>query len=126
MSSILHFLRQALVPALSLWLLATPSHATPVFEPVQGFVRSPENPQAKLIQASDGDFYGTTANGGTSGYGTVFKMTATGTLTTLVNFNSTNGSRPQAGLLQGSDGNFYGTTREGGSSGYGTVSFASG
>ena len=55
------------------------------------------------------------------GYGTVFKVTTNGTLTTLVSFNGTNGANPYAALTLGNDGNFYGTTSEGGSSGYGTV-----
>ncbi len=79
------------------------------------------DPQAGLIQGKDGNFYGTTVNGGSSGRGTVFKLTPEGALTTLVNFNGTNGANPLAGLTQGSDGNFYGTTTNGGSVGAGTV-----
>jgi uncharacterized repeat protein (TIGR03803 family) len=83
------------------------------------------NPQAGLIQGSDGNFYGTTFYGGINGDGTVFKVTPSGVLTTLVNFTGTSGSNvganPQAGLIQGSDGNFYGTTFGGGTSGFGTV-----
>jgi uncharacterized repeat protein (TIGR03803 family) len=78
-----------------------------------------------LVQASDGNFYGTTAGGGGSssltGGGTVFKMTPTGTLTTIVSFNGANGCSPQAPLIQGTDGNFYGTTTYGGPNGGGTV-----
>ncbi len=70
---------------------------------------------------SDGNFYGITSFGGSNGKGTVFKITPTNTITTLVNFNSTNGSFPKAGLIQGSDRNFYGTTNRGGSSDFGTV-----
>jgi uncharacterized repeat protein (TIGR03803 family) len=78
-------------------------------------------PQASLTLGTDGNFYGTTYEGGSSGVGTVFKMTTNGNLTTLVNFNSTNGEYPEAGLTLGTDGNFYGTTYQGGSGGYGTV-----
>ena len=78
-----------------------------------------------LIQGSDGNFYGTTASGGANLDGTVFKMTPSGTLTTLVNFTydgATNrGSGPDAGLIQGRDGNFYGTTYYGGANGEGAV-----
>ena len=74
-----------------------------------------------LIQASDGNFYGTTYQGGASGNGTVFKMDAAGTLTTLHSFNRSDGSGPYAALIQASDGSFYGTTQYGGASGYGTV-----
>ena len=78
-----------------------------------------------LIQGKDGNFYGTTGGGGASFYGTVFKMTSAGAMTTLVEFtgNGTNrnGSRPMAALVQGTDGNLYGTTSEGGDGSRGTV-----
>lgn len=77
---------------------------------------------AGLVQGSDRNFYGTTVRGGTNGgFGTVFKMTTNGTLTTLVSFDGSNGASPEAGLVQGNDGNFYGTTSGGGCCGYGTV-----
>jgi uncharacterized repeat protein (TIGR03803 family) len=78
-------------------------------------------PYAGLIQASDGNFYGTTLGGGTNHNGTVFKITPTGTLTTLHRFVHTDGFAPSAGLVQATDGNFYGTTSEGGANGHGTV-----
>ncbi|HTB81291.1 MAG TPA: choice-of-anchor tandem repeat GloVer-containing protein [Opitutaceae bacterium] len=78
-------------------------------------------PVAGLVQGSDGNFYGMTSEGGSSNDGTVFKVTPTGVLTTLVSFNGTNGADPEAGLVQGSDGNFYGTTESGGSASDGTV-----
>ena len=68
-------------------------------------------PYSGLIQASDGNFYGTTANGGAyRDYGTVFKMTPGGELTTLYSFGPTGGNYPRGPLIEGSDGNFYGTT----------------
>lgn len=67
-----------------------------------------------LIQGTDGNLYGVTGGGGTAGgYGTVFKMTTTGTLTTLHSFDLTDGAGPE-GVVQASDGNFYGTTNGGG------------
>lgn len=83
--------------------------------------------QAGLIQGTDGNFYGTTINGGSHGteYGTVFRLTPGGTLTTLYNFCDVglceDGKQPQAGVIQASDGNFYGTTLAGGSLSDGTV-----
>ena len=81
-----------------------------------------------LVQGADGNFYGTTTEGGTNGDGAVFSLTTNGTLTTLFSFEGTNGSFPSATLIQGGDGNFYGTTTYGGvgydglySSGNGTV-----
>jgi uncharacterized repeat protein (TIGR03803 family) len=67
-----------------------------------------------LIQATNGNFYGTTTFGGANGEGTVFEITSSGTLTTLASFNGTDGADPEAGLIQASDGNFYGTTSRGG------------
>lgn len=75
------------------------------------------------IQASDGNLYGTTAVGGTSGVGTIFRLTLSGTETILHAFagGTSDGSSPYAGVIEGSDGNFYGTTQTGGASGQGTV-----
>jgi uncharacterized repeat protein (TIGR03803 family) len=79
-------------------------------------------PYAGVIQAADGNFYGTTAGDGQFGDGTVFKITTNGTLTTIHSFaGSSDGSFPSAGLIQGGDGNLYGTTAYGGASNDGTV-----
>jgi len=90
-----------------------------------GFCLDGSNPSASLIQASDGNFYGTTTNGGGDMhlYGTVFKITPSGTLTTLHSFDciSGEGSYPSAGLVQASNGNFYGTTASGCANSYGIV-----
>jgi len=80
------------------------------------------NPVAALIQGDDGNFYGTTGYGGTSGQGTVFKLTPTGIETVLYSFaGSSDGRSPVGSLIQGSDGNFYGTTTLGGADGAGIV-----
>jgi uncharacterized repeat protein (TIGR03803 family) len=67
-----------------------------------------------LIQASNGDFYGTTIQGGTSYAGTFYKITPGGTLTSLASFAWTNGAQPAGSLAQASNGNFYGSTTQGG------------
>ncbi len=75
------------------------------------------NSVSSLIEASDGNFYGTAKLGGGTahpGFGSVFKITPTGTLTVLHSFNGTDGEMPLGALLQASDGNFYGTTFFGG------------
>jgi len=75
------------------------------------------NPVAGLIQGTDGDFYGTTYNGGSNGNGTVFKITAEGAFTAMYSFtNGADGANPIGGLVQGTDGNFYGTASAGGTS----------
>ena len=79
-------------------------------------------PIGALLQASDGNFYGTTYWGGTNNCGTVFKLAADGTITTLWSFGSgSDGQFPNGGLIQAPDGSFYGTTPSGGTTGYGTV-----
>ncbi len=78
-------------------------------------------PASGLVQATDGNFYGTAANGGANNNGTVFKITPSGTLTTLHRFSGTDGATPWGGLAQGIDGNFYGTTYYGGAKNLGTV-----
>jgi uncharacterized repeat protein (TIGR03803 family) len=79
------------------------------------------NPGAGLLQTPAGELYGTTAGGGINGFGTVFKMTPTGMLTTLHSFDRTDGEFPEAGLIQDTNGSFYGTTFGGGAYGDGTV-----
>jgi uncharacterized repeat protein (TIGR03803 family) len=62
-----------------------------------------------LIQATDGNFYGTTG-GAAFVNGTVFKITPGGAFSILLNFNNSVGANPMAGVIQGTDGNLYGTT----------------
>lgn len=71
------------------------------------------DPRASLIQATDGNFYGTASAAGPNSYGTAFKTTAAGTITVLHGFGLTDGAAPQGALVQASDGNFYGVTTEG-------------
>ena len=81
------------------------------------------DPFGGLIEASDGDFYGTTSGGGANSVGTVFKVTPSGTESVLYSFagGTTDGSTPDGGLIQASDGNFYGTTANGGANNDGAV-----
>jgi uncharacterized repeat protein (TIGR03803 family) len=92
--------------------------------PVHSFTSNGgSDPVSGVIQATDGNLYGTTTTTGSggSGYGTVFRMTAGGTFTTLHTFADTDGAYVYDGLVQGTDGSFYGVTEEGGSSNNGTV-----
>jgi uncharacterized repeat protein (TIGR03803 family) len=80
---------------------------------------------AGVAQGVDGDFYGTDRGGGKYQCGDVFKVSVTGSLTTLYSFCSepgfVDGFAPESGVIQGIDGNFYGTTLSGGNYDYGTV-----
>jgi len=75
-------------------------------------------PAGGVIEGSDGNYYGTTVYGGDinaagfTGYGTIFRITPEGVLTTLYTFlgEDADGASPYAGLVEGSDGNLYGTT----------------
>jgi len=79
-------------------------------------------PLTALVQGSDGNLYGTAASGGELGWGTAFKITLSGRLTTLHSFAFTEGSGPSTPLIQAADGNFYGTAAGGGAFGnMGTV-----
>jgi uncharacterized repeat protein (TIGR03803 family) len=90
-----------------------------------GYCLDGNDPLAPLVQGTNGDLYGTTEGGGTNGYGTVFKVTPAGKLTTIYNFCSqascTDGSTPEGGLVLATDGSFYGTTQTGGTYNDGTV-----
>ena len=86
-------------------------------------------PYGTLVLGRDGDFYGTTSRGGTSSNcylscGTVFKVTPTGTLSTVYSFcaqsNCLDGSAPGS-IIQATDGSLYGPTSAGGANGYGSV-----
>ena len=76
-------------------------------------------PVSGLVQANDGNFYGTTYGGGTVNDGTVFKLDNSGALTILYSFPGAEGGAPAGNLIQGSDGDLYGTTYYGGASGLG-------
>jgi len=83
-------------------------------------------PTAALIQADDGNFYGTTTSGGANhsnhipqsggNAGTVFRVTPQGVETVMHSFGASvgDGVEPLGGLVQANDGNFYGTTIDGG------------
>jgi len=87
------------------------------FNPADG-----RQPGGALVQANDGNFYGTSAFGGVNDDGTVYKITPGGELTTLYDFDLfPQGAIPVAGLIQATDGNFYGTTYWGGDYDGGTV-----
>jgi uncharacterized repeat protein (TIGR03803 family) len=99
--------------------------AIPIFS-FSGGTTNGAAPEGNLVLGPDGSFYGTTQGGGTTNnYGTIFKMTTGGALTTLVTFKGTNGVNPLDGLTLAPDGNFYGTTVYGGTN-FGTQAISGG
>jgi uncharacterized repeat protein (TIGR03803 family) len=85
--------------------------------------QGPNSPWGGVIRDAAGNLYGTTANGGTSFGGVVFKLETTGALTVLHNFDTQtqDGYFPAGNLVRDAAGNLYGTTEFGGTSGSGTV-----
>jgi uncharacterized repeat protein (TIGR03803 family) len=108
-----------------LWATATLSLPAQTFKTLHNFNNTAGAlPWATMVQGNDGNFYGTTQNGGNPacnlGCGTIFKVTPNGKLTAF-KFDGTNGSQPYAGLVQHPNGAFYGVTTSGGVSDLGTV-----
>lgn len=82
-------------------------------------------PSGTVIRAGDGNFYGVTSAGGVFNLGSIFKLTPSGTLSTLVHFSGTTGAAlgqsPQDGLTLAADGSLWGVTQSGGASSFGTI-----
>jgi len=104
---------------------ATAAGKITVLHKFTGYVSSTvydgNRPIGVLAEGTDGNFYGTTYQGGAHNEGTVFKITPSGTYTLLYSLGgyTFDGVLPIAGLTLGTDGNFYGvTSRGGGSNGY--------
>jgi len=83
----------------------------------------PEEPEPPGIisQGRDGNLYSTTYSGGSTQDGTVFRITPTGKLTILYDFDNTQGVDPSSGLTLATNGKLYGTASLGGASSYGTL-----
>jgi uncharacterized repeat protein (TIGR03803 family) len=88
------------------------------FCPVEGCADG-SLPTGALSLGTDGNFYGTTQNGGANNYGTIFQLTSSGQFNSLYSFfcdatGCSDGAHPTVGLVQGTNGAFYGTTVTGG------------
>jgi uncharacterized repeat protein (TIGR03803 family) len=99
------------------------TYSFPCFPAVGGM-----NPTGPLLEASDGNLYGITVNGGSGGVGlgAVLRLTKAGTVSILYGFKGftggqSDGENPYGGLVQGTDGYLYGTTLAGGANNLGTL-----
>jgi uncharacterized repeat protein (TIGR03803 family) len=85
------------------------------------------NPGAPLVQATDGNLYGTTTEGGANDMGAIYKLTTAGAFSLVYSFPTqyaganTYGTTPSGALLQASDGNLYGAAAGGGANGAGVI-----
>jgi len=96
------------------------------FAILQNFKNTNGNrPLTAPVQASDGNVYGATLQGGANSLGLIYRLTPQGGLTALYTFcsqaNCTDGSLPEFGPILGKDGNLYGTTQNGGANNLGVV-----
>jgi uncharacterized repeat protein (TIGR03803 family) len=78
-----------------------------------------DSPIGRIVQASDGNLYGTTYGGGMNGMGVLFRLTLSGTYTVLHDFDGPTGSEPASALMQHTNGRLYGMTAGGGSANLG-------
>jgi uncharacterized repeat protein (TIGR03803 family) len=94
----------------------TPTGTETILHAFRGAPSDGWSPHGALLLASDGNFYGTTASGGTYNRGTVFRITSAGDYAVLYSFGATpaDGITPLGNLIQASDGNLYGSTAAGG------------
>jgi uncharacterized repeat protein (TIGR03803 family) len=98
-------------------------HAAAVNFKIVGTLGAPASGQypTGVVMAGDGNLYGTTSAGGSGNAGTVFRLTPTGTLTTIYSFSGgADGGAPMGVLALGNDGNLYGATINGGANSDGT------
>lgn len=113
-----------------------PAPAGLTYQKLHSFPAKGVSAYGGIVLGNDGDYYGTTTNGGNfdpfnsnEGYGTVFRLSPQGVMTTLVHFHGRNGMYPQGSMVKGADGHLYGVTERGGESwehdphklGFGTV-----
>ena len=101
--------------------LAVPALTQPTVTVVATFPGNAQFP-GQLIQGAGGNFYGATARGGPSNFGTIFRMTPQGGLSRLFSSSAADGSPlPRAALVQGRGGYLYGATFGGGTFGRGSI-----
>jgi uncharacterized repeat protein (TIGR03803 family) len=86
----------------------TPAGKFAILHNFLGYPNDGSQPYGQIMQAADGNFYGTTVRGGKNNLGTFYKMTPAGVVTILHSFDGTLGQFAYAGPIQATDGKFYG------------------
>ncbi len=112
----------------TLFKITTNGVFTPLYT-FNGLASDGSTPCAGLLQGTNGNFYGAASQGGSNGYGSVFKLTSAGAFTELygftrirgINLTNADGANPAAPLVQGTNGNFYDTGPQGGTNGNGAI-----
>jgi uncharacterized repeat protein (TIGR03803 family) len=99
----------------------TPTGATSLLHSFSGGASDGATPNSALVQATDGNVYGTTTYGGRLGFGTIFRLSPAGTVTLLYSFSGGVDGASPTGVIQANDGNLYGTTSTGGQFNAGTI-----
>lgn len=103
-----------------LWILAATMDAQS-YKVLVNFNEAPSGPESQIIAQSRGGYLVTTADDSGNDPGTAFRITTSGELTVLHEFDTTDGATPSGGLTLGRNGRFYGTAETGGANGFGTV-----
>jgi uncharacterized repeat protein (TIGR03803 family) len=127
-----YFQGSNLVPLTDVIFKITPSGAFSVMHAFDALDVNGHNADGSLpdvlIQAADGNFYGATVVGGSTGGGVIFRMTPDGQYTVLHTFDflpgysdAVNGGYQTRSLQMGNDGNLYGVTYWGGSNKWGSA-----
>jgi uncharacterized repeat protein (TIGR03803 family) len=101
-------------------LKMTPGGTVTVFYSFLGGQDGSE-PGGGLVEATDGNFYGTLNQEGAAGGGTLYRLTPAGVFTKLHDFRVTSGWLPQNTLMQHTSGKLYGTTWAGGANNDGVI-----
>lgn len=112
--------RPGIVSAFAFVVLVATAQAWEV-ETIHAFRIGPSTPTAGLIRGGDSDLYGTSSGGGSSGLGSVYRITESGAVSVIASFSGGNGANPMGALLLGTNGSLYGTSSHGGAGDWGTV-----